>query len=860
MTVKVGTLSADLDLDGNPFERNLDRMMSTGAQRATQIGDKMTAAVTLPLVAAGGAAVKMGMDFETSMSRIVGLVGVSTGEVEELRSGVMALSGETAKGPQELADALFTVTSAGFRGAEALGVLDAAAKASAAGLGETNTIAQALTGAVNAYGPEVLDAARATDILVATARAGNFESSQLAGVLGKITPFAKQAGASLEDVGGAIALLTRVNNNATESGTQVAAMMRSFVTPTQEAKTELDALYGSTQAFRDIIAQDGLVAALQDLDGKLGGNREQLGRILGSSEAASAAFQILDADADTLAGTFGTVTDSVGMTDEAFEAAANTSGFKMQQALARLQAALIDAGDAIAPFVAAVASGIGTAAEHFSKLPDPVQNAAIAVAALVAGIGPILSIGGRVAQNLQTLGRGFDRAATGAYGAAGKIGTFGKVLGGLAIAAVAYQLYDMAKAAREVSVDIDAAARTTTEELVEAFQAVEGLDHGRALDTFRELAEGSIGTAKRLRDALAALGEDTSELDGILRDAAEAERRMAADGEVTAESIDGIASSLTDLTPRAADGTEAVEGLGDAGEDAAGDMEELTSALGELAAELSAMFDPLFAAEDATRKLAEAQQAVTVAELELLAAQAALNTAIKAHGPASDEAAEAAANLTSAQEDLDEANRETVRSAYDLEQKQLALAEAVRKGDVDVDAAVATLQNWVAQGHITQAEADRTAREFRELAGDVRNVPDNVNIEVWARTEAARAALRDLDDLARSMGGPIIYNASIRARDRMEGRATGGPVLPGKSYMVGEDGPELIRMSGGAGVVETSGRTRDLLGGGQGGQGGPSTSRSYALAGRDVILQVRDDEDPIERVSHELHMLELGNP
>jgi TP901 family phage tail tape measure protein len=854
VSVKVGTLSADLDLDGNPFEKNLDRAMQTGAQKAAQIGDKMTARVTLPLVAAGGAAAKMGMDFETSMSRIVGLVGVSTSEVDELRSGVLELSGATAKGPQELADALFTVTSAGFRGGEAMDVLTAAAKASAAGLGETNTIAQALTGAVNAYGPEVLDAARATDILVATARAGNFESSQLAGVLGKITPFAKQAGASLEDVGGAIALLTRVNNNATESGTQVAAMMRAFVAPGADAVKTFERLYGSTQAFRDIIASDGVVAALQDLDGKLGGSREELAKLLGSSEAASAAFQILDADAATLEDTFGTVTDSVGMTDEAFAAAAETSGFKMQQALARLQAALIDAGDAIAPFVVAVAGGIGTAAEAFSKLPDPVKNAAVGVAALLAATGPLLSIGGRLAQNLGSLSRGFDRAATGAYDAAGKIGTFSKVLGGLAIAAVAYQLYQMAEAARQVEVDISRASRATTDELVEGFLELERWGGGEALEAFSQMAEGSIGTATRLRDALAALGHDTSELDEILRSAAEGERQMASDADAAAGAIDGVASSIKDLTPRAADGTSAVEGLGDASGDAAAEMDDLTSSITDLANELAALFDPLFAAEDATRKMAEAQQAVTAAELELTAAQNALNEATKAHGPASDEAAEAARNLMEAQEGLDAANRDTVRSAYELEQKQLALAEAVRKGDVDIDAAIATLNNWVAQGHITQAEADITAGKFRDLAGDVRDVPDNVSIEVWAHTEAARKALRDLDNLARSMGGPIIYNASIRARDHLEGRWTGGPLMPGKDYMVGEHGPEVIRMGGGAGVVENAGQTRA----GQSGASGRGAGKVEHH--RHVHVNYPPDKPSTKAISHELMLIEMGNP
>lgn len=857
MTVKVGTLSADLDLDGNPFERNLDRAMATGAQKATQIGDKMTAGVTLPLVAAGGVAVKMGMDFETSMSRMVGLVGLTTAEVDELQSGIMDLSGETAKAPQELADAMFTVTSAGFRGAEAMDVLTSAAKASAAGLGETRTIAEALTGAVNAYGPEVLDAARATDILVATARAGNFESSQLAGVLGKITPFAKQAGASLEDVGGAIALLTRVNNNATESGTQVAAMMRAFVAPGAEAVNTFEDLYGSTQAFRDIIARDGVVAALNDLDGKLGGSREELARLLGSSEAASAAFQILDADAETIAGTFGTVTDSVGMTDEAFQAATETAEFKMQKALSHVKIALIEAGEYIAPFVTSVAGGLSTVAEAFAAMPGPVQKLVVGFAGLLAAVGPIASIGGRIAQNWQTLGRAFDKAATAAYGASGKIGTLGKVVGGLAIAAVAYELYQMAEAARQVEVNMGRASRAGTDELVEDFKAFSDAAGDTAgLEAFQQMAEGNIGTARRLRDGLAALGEDTTALDDILRDAAEGERQMAADGEVAAGAVDGLASSLNDLTPRAADGAGEIEELGEAGGDAAGEIDDLTDAIDSFDAALRNHLDPLWATQDALRAHAEAQDAVKGAQLEALAASDEYTKAVKEHGKGSEEATDAAYELERAQEAVDDANRDVVRSAMDVSSKTAELAMMMETGRVSIEDAEAQLRLWVAQGVITEEQAAQVSRELRGTAGaadalDGRNVAMGVNLTGFQQTIAR------LDELARRANTPLVFNASIRAREAAaEGRWTGGPTLVDKDYIAGEDGPELIRMSGGAGVVENAGRTRNMLAGATAGAGG-SSSRAVTY---DIDVHYPPDVPSTEAIGHELHMLELGNP
>lgn len=400
---KLGQVQGSLTATAAKIETLNGKMQAVGASMAAA-GKTMTVGVTLPLAAIGAASTKLAMDFDSSMTKIVSLVGIGADEVSGMRDAVLGLSGETGKSAKELADALFVVTSAGLRGNDALNALEYAAKAGAAGLGETNDIARSVAGAMNAYGPAVLDAARATDIIVATARAGNFETSQFAGALGRVLPFAKQAGASLEDVGGSVALLTRTNGDAAQSVTQMAALFRAFVVPTEEAKKSLEAAGLTASDMRDRISKQGLAGALQFLDQTLGGNREQLGKLLGSSEAAAAAFQILDSDAQTLNDTFGVVTDSVGMTGEAFDTTAETAGFKMQQAMTSIQNSMIQLGDVILPIVATIADKISALTGLFSALPGPVKTAIVVFGGVVAAMGPILWIGGKIMTTLATMG------------------------------------------------------------------------------------------------------------------------------------------------------------------------------------------------------------------------------------------------------------------------------------------------------------------------------------------------------------------------------------------------------------------------------------------------------------------------
>lgn len=392
---KMGQAQAAFTAVGDAATFTSARIAAVG-ERMADVGKKMTVGVTLPLAGVGAAAVNAAMSFETGMAKIIGLVGIASDEVAKMGDEVLDMSSRVGKSPDELASGLFVVTSAGLRGAEAMAALKASAMAGAAGLGETNDIARAVSGALSAYGSDVLSAAAATDAIVATARAGNFETSQFAAAIGRVLPFAQQAGASFQDMGGAVALLTRVNGDAAQSVTQIQALFRAFVVPTEEAKKALDGVGLSAADLRDSIAKKGLPATLKMLDEALGGNREELGRLLGSSEAASAAFQILESDAQTIKDTFGVVANSAGMTAEAFDVVAGTTQFQLNQAMAELKSGLIALGDSMLPVVQAVIDFASRWLKAFNSMPAPFKNIVIAFAALAAAVGPLLLIMGKL--------------------------------------------------------------------------------------------------------------------------------------------------------------------------------------------------------------------------------------------------------------------------------------------------------------------------------------------------------------------------------------------------------------------------------------------------------------------------------
>ena len=161
----------------NKAKRSLDDV----GKGMTQMGQKLSLSLTLPLVTTGGAAIKMANDFEFAMSSITGLVGINAEQVARMEEGVRAMGVEYGRSAKESADALYFIMSAGIEASDAMGVLEASLKASAVGLGETQIIADTVSSAINAYGIANLSASDATDSLVAAVREGKMEGPSLIG-------------------------------------------------------------------------------------------------------------------------------------------------------------------------------------------------------------------------------------------------------------------------------------------------------------------------------------------------------------------------------------------------------------------------------------------------------------------------------------------------------------------------------------------------------------------------------------------------------------------------------------------------------------------------------------------------------
>ncbi len=417
-------ISANIDR----WQKNLNkaqRQMDKFGRNMQRVGRSMTTYITAPTVAAGGAAIKMASDFESSLSKVEGLVGLAREEVQGMRGDVLRLAGETARAPQELADALFFVTSAGLRGADAINVLEASARAAAAGLGETKDIADLVTSATNAYGIENLSAAQATDTLVAAVREGKAEASDLAQSMGQVLPIASNLGVTFDQVGAAVAAMTRTGTNAQTASMQLRQILASLLKPTTQAEKAMREMGTSSATLRKTLREDGLVDVLGFLREQMETNEQAMAKVFPNIRALSGALDIMGANAEENVGIFDRMQDSTGSLDKAFGAAADTTEFKFNQALANLKAAAIELGDVMLPVANKIITAITGIIKNFVGLEKAARIRIVKIAGLLAVSGPLLIAIGTAAKVIA----GFATLALGKIGiiAAGFIALVGTV-------------------------------------------------------------------------------------------------------------------------------------------------------------------------------------------------------------------------------------------------------------------------------------------------------------------------------------------------------------------------------------------------------------------------------------------------
>lgn len=409
--IRAGTVSWDLDVNQEGLIAGLRKSEQIWAKQQAafrRAGQTLTRSITLPILGIGAASVKTASTFDTEMTKIVTLVGIAEAEVNAWRQSILAIGPAIGRGPTELAKALFVVTSAGARGAEALEIVERAGKAAALGLGETKDIARLVTAALQAYGKEGLTAAAATDTLIAIVRKGNFEASELASVLGRVLGTAQSVGVSFQQAGAFIATFTKLGVPAAEAVTALRGILNSMLRVSGPAAEALAGVGLSADQLRTAVREKGLTAALIGLVGAFKGNAVELANVIPNVRALGGVLGTAGAQANAFAEDAKAIANATGLLDEGFKKIEDKPAQTFAVIRSEIAAVGIELGNQLLPAVLDLAkemkplvAGLRDGIQAFSRLTPEQRKSKLLMVGLVAATGPFIRVLGLLVGGLR---------------------------------------------------------------------------------------------------------------------------------------------------------------------------------------------------------------------------------------------------------------------------------------------------------------------------------------------------------------------------------------------------------------------------------------------------------------------------
>lgn len=363
MAGKDGSLNFDTKIDSSGFQNGLNSIGGL-AKKGFAVTGKVLGAAATGITKLGGAAIKVGSDFETSFTKASTLFGDIAVDTDNLNAKILEMSSASGTAATELNETLYQAMSAGIPVTEdmkdALNAVDVANKLSVGGYTSASTAMGALTTAINAYKLPASDAVEISDQLITVQNEGVTTVDELASNMGKAIATGSAYGINLKNINAGYIALTKSGISTAESTTYMSAMFNELGKNSSTVGDIIQQKAG--MSFAEFMAQGGSLADVMDvLSESVDGSSDALINLFGSAEAGKAANAIMQQGTDSFRQSLNDLTTSTGSTQAAYDAMIDTFGGQfsiLQESAANLLTSLYENMQDTAKDVVKEASGM----------------------------------------------------------------------------------------------------------------------------------------------------------------------------------------------------------------------------------------------------------------------------------------------------------------------------------------------------------------------------------------------------------------------------------------------------------------------------------------------------------------------
>lgn len=427
-----------------------DRFKAVGTV-LNDVGGAMTTGVTLPLVGVGTAMVKTAAEFEQGMSKVKSVMFASStdieGDMDLLTERAQEMGATTAFSAKEAADAMYYMGLAGWDAQQVYAGIPGVMNLAAASGESLASVSDIVTDALSAMKLTAEDTSHFVDVLAKTTASSNTDVAMLGESFKYVAPVAGSLGFNIEDLSLALGLMANNGIKASQSGTSLRTLLTNMTKPTDAMQSAMNTLgieiskdTGEMYSLREILdqlrvgfngteeAQTAFAEGSKKLEAELKAGRiTQREYAIGINQLRESNGLLAESDKNMLAamlagkegmsGLLAIVNTSEKDYNKLADAINNADGTAQEMAdiqldnlmgqLTLLKSAVegmaIAFGNLLLPQIKSAVSIVQGIVDRINNLDESQKKIIVTVLEVVAAIGPLLLIVGKVSTLIGTL-------------------------------------------------------------------------------------------------------------------------------------------------------------------------------------------------------------------------------------------------------------------------------------------------------------------------------------------------------------------------------------------------------------------------------------------------------------------------
>uniref|UniRef100_UPI0025E8702C phage tail tape measure protein n=1 Tax=Ruminococcus sp. TaxID=41978 RepID=UPI0025E8702C len=373
-------------------------MLEKAGDKIADVGTTLTTHVTVPVMAAGTAAVKTAADFDSAMSKVAAVSGATGDELDALRDKAREMGAKTKFSASEAADAMNYMAMAGWKTGDMLDGIEGIMNLAAASGEDLATTSDIVTDALTAFGLSAADSGHFADVLAAASSNANTNVSMMGETFKYCAPVAGSLGFSCEDTAQAIGLMANSGIKGSQSGTALRSIMTALAGEVKfcgDAFGEMEIATtnqdGSMRELNDILA-DCRVAFAQMSESE----QASAAQALVGKNAMSGFLALMNAapaDIQKLEGAISTCSDEIdgynGVTAKMAAVMQDNLGGQLTILKSQLQELAISFGEILMPAIRAIVTKIQGFIDKLNAMDPATKETIVKIALVAAALGPL---------------------------------------------------------------------------------------------------------------------------------------------------------------------------------------------------------------------------------------------------------------------------------------------------------------------------------------------------------------------------------------------------------------------------------------------------------------------------------------